>query len=107
MKNSITFDVEDVKPASTPLETAPFSSFASNFNPHIEASSHQNEELVDFGSHAFLNALHRAYAEHRPFVLSPDMIWLLIAQGFSQHVNANARELRHLFGDFEGKETLK
>ena len=34
------------------------------------------------------------------------MIWLLISQGFSQHVNNNAEELRKLFVNFDGKITL-
>ncbi len=50
--------------------------------------------------------MYRAYADHRPFVLSPDMIWLLINQGFSQHVNANPELMRDNFVDFTEKMTL-
>ena len=50
--------------------------------------------------------MYQAYADHRPFVLSPDMIWLLISQGFAHHVNANPEDLRHYFVDFHGKATL-
>lgn len=50
--------------------------------------------------------MYQAYADHRPFVLSPDMIWLLISQGFAQHVNANHESLRKYFVDFSGKQSL-
>ena len=50
--------------------------------------------------------MYQAYADHRPFVLSPDMIWLLINQGFAQHVNANHESLRKYFVNFSGKESL-
>lgn len=73
---------------------------------HLIANSKIPENLVDFGYHAFFNGLHCAYAEHRPFVLSPDMIWLLILQGFANHIKNNSEKLRHLFVNFEGKLTL-
>ena len=47
-----------------------------------------------------------AYAKHRPIVLSPDAIWLLISQSFSYHVNTNSEELRSKFVDHEGKSKL-
>ncbi len=48
-----------------------------------------------------------AYADHHPLVLSPDMIWITICQGFSKYVNAHAEELRSRFVEHEGKATLK
>lgn len=50
--------------------------------------------------------MYQAYADHRPFVLSPDIIWLLISQGFAQHINANQETMRHYFADFSGKLSL-
>lgn len=47
-----------------------------------------------------------AYAKHRPIVLSPDAIWLLISQSFSYHINTNSEELRAKFVDHEGKSKL-
>jgi len=73
---------------------------------NIVARSKAPDSLVNFGYHSFFNGMYQAYAEHRPFVLSPDMIWLLISQGFAQHVNANSEQLRNQFVDFEGKLTL-
>ena len=70
------------------------------------ANSDIPDSLVVYGTHPFFNGMHEAFIHHRPFVLSPDMIWLLICQGFSQHVNANSEELRGQIVDFNGKKSL-
>jgi len=72
----------------------------------IIAKSQTPDSLVTFGYHPFFNGMYQAYADHRPYVLSPDMIWLLISQGFAQHVNNNAEQMRKYFVNFEGKLTL-
>jgi len=77
-----------------------------DFPFNIIAKSQLPDSIVHFGYHAFFNGMYQAYADHRPFVLSPDMIWLLISQGFARHVNANAESLRHHFVDFSGKLSL-
>src|ERR1035437_1037191 len=77
-----------------------------DFKYNIVARSKAPDSLVNFGYHSFFNGMYQAYAEHRPFVLSPDMMWLLISQGFAQHVNANAEGLRNQFVNFDGKLTL-
>lgn len=59
---------------------------AAEFTP-IEAHSHGERRLVaDVHFHPFLAAVHLAFSEHRALVISPDMIWLLIIQGFALHV---------------------
>ena len=72
----------------------------------ILCNSDMPEELVTYGYHSFFDGMYRAYSDHRPFVLSPDMIWLLISQGFARHVNANPEVMRDYFVDFAGKMTL-
>ncbi|MDU1889133.1 MAG: DUF4419 domain-containing protein [Dysgonomonas sp.] len=64
------------------------------------------DDLVFEGTHPVLGGFLKAYKEHRPVTISPDIIWLLICQGFSQHVNNNARSLRNKFINFEGQTTL-
>ena len=51
-------------------------------------------------------ALYSAFAKHRSVTLSPDMIWLLISQGFARYVNAHAEELRYLLVSHSGKKEL-
>ncbi|MBN2777057.1 MAG: DUF4419 domain-containing protein, partial [Bacteroidales bacterium] len=78
-----------------------------DFPYNIIAKSQAPDSLVTlFGYHSFFNGMYRAYANHRPFVISPDMIWLLISQGFARHVSANAEMLRKEFVDFDGKLSL-
>lgn len=73
---------------------------------NIIAQSKAPDSLVYLGYQSFFNGMYQAYADHRPFVISPDMIWLLISQGFARHLNANSELLRDDFVDFEGKLTL-
>jgi len=77
-----------------------------DFKYDILAKSDAPDSLVSYGYNSFFNGMYQAYAEHRPFVLSPDMIWLLISQGFARHVNANPEKLRKYFVDFSGQLTL-
>jgi hypothetical protein len=73
---------------------------------NIVAQSKGKGELVNFDYHSFFQGMYMAYSDHRPFVLSPDMVWLLISQGFAQHVNNNSEQLRHYFVSYSGKTTL-
>lgn len=77
-----------------------------DFKYHLLAKSKAPDSLVNYGYHSFFYGMYQAYAEHRPFVLSPDMIWLLISQGFARHVQANPEKLRKYFVDFSGKLSL-
>lgn len=63
--------------------------------------------LVTFGSHPIIRGFTVAYNEHRPITISPDIIWLLICQGFSHHVNYNAEQLRCKFVNFEEKRWIR
>jgi len=57
--------------------------------------------------HGFLEAVHAAFDQHLPLVLSPDDVWLCVAQGFAYHVEANAEALRGRFVRHEGKVELR
>lgn len=57
-------------------------------------------------SHGLVEALHQSFAKHYPLVLTPDSIWLTLAQGFGHHVNLNAEALRKRFVSHEGKKML-
>lgn len=77
-----------------------------DFPFNIIAKSQAPDNLVSFGYHSFFNGMYQAYADHRPFVISPDMIWLLISQGFAKHISANSELLRKDFVNFDGKLSL-
>jgi hypothetical protein len=74
----------------------------------IEAAAKGSGELVNtYSTNAVAAAMVTAYAEHRPLVLSPDMIWLLILQGFASHIEADPEKMRPYFVDFQGQKTLE
>lgn len=96
-KTSITFQIEDLEPPTELLEEQNLEAILATFSTQIEAHSAIEEDLVSYGYHSFLYGMYQAYAEHRPFVLSPDIIWLLIAQGFSNHVNFSKNTAQDVF----------
>lgn len=65
--------------------------------------AHKRFSPIYSTENGFIFSLHQAYNAHYPFTISPDMIWLLICQGVSNHININAEKMRHLFVQHEGK----
>ena len=73
---------------------------------NIIASSFGDEQVMYLENDAFYQCIVRAYANHQSVVLTPDMIWLLISQGFSRYVNAHSEEMRPLLVRHKGKMDL-
>jgi hypothetical protein len=100
----ITFAVDDVEPAKDRLPTKPIASLREAALAH---GGDPTLAVIDHGNvHPLLAAVGRAFAEHRPLVLSPDAVWLTIAQGVAQHVRLNANALRGRLVRHEGKQQL-
>ena len=72
----------------------------------VYGCSSSTAKLANTGFHSFVGAVHLAYSEHRPLVLSPDMFWLLITQGLARHIEFNAEKLRGKFVDHGGKKRI-
>ena len=72
----------------------------------VKKTSFEGERLCYLGDDNFFKCMVQAYADHRPLELSPDMVWLIISQGFSRYVNAHSEEMRHLLVFHEGKMEL-
>lgn len=66
----------------------------------------RSNTLVRSGTHPFATAIYMAYAEHRPLTFSPDMVWMLICQGFAKHIDLNGEALRHYFVQHKGKKNI-
>ncbi|MER7282494.1 DUF4419 domain-containing protein [Dactylosporangium sp. NPDC000244] len=100
----MTFAVDDVTPAAEPLPTRP----AGGLFPDALAFGGDPARAVlePDGVHPLLGAVARAFAEHRPLVLSPDAVWLTIAQGVAQHIRLHAEELRPRLVRHEGRKRL-
>ncbi|OJT18990.1 hypothetical protein BO221_36325 [Archangium sp. Cb G35] len=100
----VTFEVDEVEEAREPPpmkllgELVPDSSWM--------APDAGTRVLDPEGAHPLLAAVHRAFAEHRPLVLSPDIIWLTLMQGVAQHVRLNAEALRSRLVRHEGQRRL-
>ena len=56
--------------------------------------------------HPILEGYYQSYAKHIPVTVSPDILWMLIVQGFSRHIDQNVEKLRNKFVDFDGQKTL-
>lgn len=96
--------VSDVARAKQPLwETSPKRAIQSLVGFRVEACSEYHGKVVASEYHPFVAAVNAAFCDHRPLVLSPDMLWLLIAHGLARHVNANSNALRRQFVQHEGK----
>ncbi|MGJ7031332.1 DUF4419 domain-containing protein [Niabella hirudinis] len=125
IQKGVTFEIEQLEPPENMLPETPDSTLFANLffrdaektskhpltlveinRQSIVAQSELPQKLVTYGYHSFFDGVYRAYADHRPLVISPDMIWLLIAQGFSQHINSNPEKYRKYFVQHQGKETL-
>ena len=110
-----TFKVEDVEKSSKSLPRKDEAGVFLERCGSVKAEARSELKHVPFeasGSwrplnNAFISAVHTAFANHYPLVLSPDAIWLVISQGFANHVNANAESLRKSFVDHEGKKTIE
>jgi Domain of unknown function (DUF4419) len=126
-RSGITFSVDAVAPAEKPIWTE---SLADSLNRRFQRKIlvlPEREKLVtnatvDFlkrkgragfdlaraGSrcHPLIDAVHVAFSQHRPLILSPDDIWLVIAQGFGHHVTENSEVLRHRLVRHQGRREL-
>jgi hypothetical protein len=105
---SVTFDVCDVQQKPITVVNSAYRNVVDKMcGTGVEAWSKGTDSLVYYDFNPFAATIREAYYNHRPLVLSPDMVWLMIAQGFAIHVDKNAESLRHYFVNFDGKKVLK
>ncbi len=72
----------------------------------VVKTSFDKDEFCYMAEDNFYKCMVQAYADHRPVVLSPDIVWLIIAQNFSAYVNAHSDVMRDYFVAHEGKMDL-
>jgi len=65
------------------------------------------EEIFNHGKYSLIQGLILAYKNHYPITVTPDMIWILILQGFSRFMEKYAEQMREKFVNFTGKKDLK
>ncbi|MEO1432417.1 MAG: DUF4419 domain-containing protein [Cyanobacteria bacterium J06632_19] len=115
-KDEICFKLDEVEVFENllPLESC-FKQLEKRLDSSLIAFIHdENFEVIDSEAaqgggnlHSLVNAVHQAFAEHRPILITADAIWMAIAQGFAQHINNNAERLRYQFVNHSSKRELK
>jgi len=95
----ILFSVDDVEPADSLLLTDSTKKVIENkigkeimFMPEEQL----NSLIVPCGNNGLIQTLQECYDNHRPLVLTPDIIWLAICQGVSLHINENYDSLKNV-----------
>ena len=109
-EDGITFEVDAVEKTPQKLLTeGAHRHFAKHSERLLLACSHQDslEVVRENDVHPLAGAVHLAFSEHRPLRLTPDHIWLTIAQGFAHHVNNNSEVLRSRLIGFQDKMVLQ
>ena len=106
-----TFQVDEVQKAAVPCKASEPLEIVTSYTRAKPESCFQFPDSLDavcsgLTRNSFVGAVHLAYSQHYPLVLSPDMLWQCVAQGFSTHVNQNAEKLRHMFVATLGRKPL-
>jgi hypothetical protein len=106
---AITFSVCDVAPATKALMTVDLHNAMERSAGKFEASAHRERPLVPVPTYAnpLLQAAQLSFSMHCPLVLSPEIVWLAICQGFASHVDQNAETLRYRIVAHDGEKTIK
>ena len=65
------------------------------------------EKIYSHKKSSLIQGLILAYKNHYPITVTPDMIWILILQGFSRFMEKYENLVRERFVNFTGKKDLK
>ncbi|GAA2482352.1 DUF4419 domain-containing protein [Winogradskya humida] len=101
----VSFGVDDVVRAAEVLPVRPLGGL---FPDALTVGGDAGVAVVEpDGVHPLLSAVGQAFAGHRPLVLSPDAVWLTIAQGVAQHVRLHEEELRARLVEHPGRKRIE
>ena len=65
------------------------------------------KKIKTFKDHPVLYGYYKAWIDHCPISISPNIIWQLILNAIGNLINNNYEDLRHNFVDFKGKKSLE
>jgi hypothetical protein len=104
----ITFSVDEVTPATELLPEWRISEAVKHtLGGNIEScSDYHGTVLKNINYQPLLAAVYTAFSQHRPLVLTPDFIWLTIAQGVAHHMAIHGERLRSRLVSHQGKLDL-
>lgn len=111
-ETAICFRVDKVKPWEYrfPVGNARWQ-FEQRLARPLQAFTH--EESFDFiraepgVEHSLVQAVYLAFSQHRSLVLTPDAMWITLAQGLAHHLKAHGEALRSRLVAHTGKVTLE
>jgi len=111
-ETEICFQVDTVTPCQERLPlTSARNVFEDKMGRPVEAFTPDDAadvvEPQGAANHSLVAAVYLAFSEHRPLVLTPDVLWLTLAQGFAQHINNHAEALRSTVVSHKGQVTLQ
>ena len=64
-------------------------------------------DVLKGSMHPLAQAVHTAYAEHLPLILTPDSIWYCISSAVATYINKYSEEVRSTFVNHEGKKRIE
>lgn len=102
---SQTFKIEDISKPIKLLPKVTSDDLFKNVDKDFVKLS-VTDSIVQMGTHTVLNGYLNAYQNHYPLTFSPDIAWLLICQGFANHINQDPEKFRSRLAGFDGKKTL-
>jgi hypothetical protein len=65
------------------------------------------DELLETYMHPLVQAVHFAYTQHLPLVLTPDIIWYCISSATATHINLNSERLQKQFVSHQEKHKIE
>ena len=74
---------------------------------HYTIDTKEEDRIFNEKKVSLIKGLILAYKNHYPITITPDMIWLLIGQGFSRFMEKYYNLVRERFVNFSGKKDLK
>jgi hypothetical protein len=104
----VTFTVDKVTPATKPLrECRTHEAVKRMLGGEIESCCDYSDTVIkDVHYQPLLAAVYLAFSQHRPLVLTPDAVWITIAQGIAHHMAIHAEQLRARFVAHQSKLDL-
>lgn len=101
------FAVSDVKSATKKIPAKSCKTVFEGISEYlVEYANPWTGQLIPSPGHALLHAVELAWGKHYPLVLSPDVIWLTIAQGVALHLRLHSEELRSKLVSFAGQKAV-
>ncbi len=103
----VTFPVDAVKPASVPLRCIPVRNKLNRLSAEVISSGSLAGKVINgYSVHSVLEAVHGAYVDHRPLVLSPDHLWLTLCQGLAHHIQTQPELIRERLVLHDGRQGI-